>query len=179
MRHVAHGTIVAITDEAASFAERLVILERELVLVLEEHRPTEASVEGIFYAKDAQAASKLGHARGVALLVCARAGLPIAEYPPARVKRTVAGGGRAEKHQVAQMIRVILSLAELPAPDAADALALAVTHLSQMPAAQLRAPRAAAQPPPPPAHRLPAPFVADVAKGPAARRFHGRKVSTV
>ncbi|MGH7298471.1 MAG: crossover junction endodeoxyribonuclease RuvC, partial [Polyangiaceae bacterium] len=76
-----------------------------------------------------QAAAKLGHARGVALLVCARAGLEVAEYPPARVKRTVAGSGRADKAQVAQMIRVVLGLAAAPPSDAADALAVAVTHL--------------------------------------------------
>ena len=98
--------------------------------VVAEHRPTHASIEGLFFAKDAQAAAKLGHARGVALLVCARAGLPIAEYPPARVKRTVAGGGRAAKGQVAAMVKAILGLRELPAADAADALAVALTHLS-------------------------------------------------
>ena len=61
--------------------------------VLARHAPTHASIEALFFAKDAQAAAKLGHARGVGLLVCARAGLPIAEYPPARVKRTIAGAG--------------------------------------------------------------------------------------
>ncbi len=64
---------------------------------------------------------------------CARALLPIGEYPPARVKRTVAGNGRAEKIQVANMVKVILGLGELPAPDAADALAVAVTHLQASP----------------------------------------------
>ena len=172
MRHVAHGTIEAVVglSQGASFADRLVVIEEQLVEILRLHRPTCASVEGIFYAKDAQAASKLGHARGVALLVCARAGLEIAEYPPARVKRTVAGGGRADKHQVAQMVRVILCLRELPAPDAADALALAVTHLSQVRAA-LGAPAAAARP-----LRLSQGFVA---KGRLPRRVHGRKGSTV
>jgi crossover junction endodeoxyribonuclease RuvC len=153
MRHVANGTIDA-TEGGGTFADRLVVLERELLAILASYGPTHASVEGIFFAKDAQAASKLGHARGVALLVCARAGLPIAEYPPARVKRTVSGRGRADKLQVAQMVRVILSLASLPAPDAADALALAVTHLSHSP------------------HFM--------AKGGAPRGpFHGRKVSAV
>ena len=88
-----------------------------------------ASVETIFFAKDVQAASKLGHARGVALLVCGRAEIEVFEYAPARVKRTVAAHGRAEKAQVAQMIRIMLSLPKIPAFDASDALALAVTHL--------------------------------------------------
>ena len=127
LRHVAHGVIRA--PERASLAERLVVIERELALAVTAHGATCASVESLFFAKDASAAAKLGHARGVALLVCARAGLEVAEYPPARVKRTVAGHGRADKAQVAQMMRAILGLAAVPASDAADALALAVTHL--------------------------------------------------
>jgi len=125
--HVAHGVVD--TDEDAPIAVRLVTIERELVEVVRAHAPEVASVEAIFFAKDPQAAVKLGHARGVALLVCARAGLDVAEYPPARVKRTLAGSGRADKSQVAQMIRVVLGLAAVPPSDAADALAVAVTHL--------------------------------------------------
>lgn len=133
LRHVAHGVIFA-ERGAETFADRLVTIERELLEVVGMHRPTHASIESLFFAKDAQAASKLGHARGVALLVCARSGLIIAEYAPALVKRAVAGGGRAEKAQVAQMVRVLLSLASPPPADAADALALALTHLSRSPA---------------------------------------------
>jgi crossover junction endodeoxyribonuclease RuvC len=125
--HVAHGIVH--TDESAPIAERLVVIERELIKVLDAHKPQVASVEALFFAKDPQAAGKLGHARGVALLVCARAGLEVFEYPPARVKRTVAGNGAAQKSQVAQMIRVILGLPAAPPADAADALAVAVTHL--------------------------------------------------
>ena len=108
---------------------RLAELEKALDEVVKAHAPTHASVETLFFHKDAQAAAKLGHARGVALLVCGRAELEVHEYAPARVKRVVAAHGRADKAQVAQMIRVILSLTSVPAPDAADALALAVTHL--------------------------------------------------
>jgi crossover junction endodeoxyribonuclease RuvC len=124
--HLAHG-VIALGD--GPLPERLTDLERALDEVVRTHRPTHASVETLFFHKDAQAAAKLGHARGVALLVCGRAKLDIHEYQPARVKRVVAAHGRAEKSQVAQMIRVILSLPILPATDAADALALAVTHL--------------------------------------------------
>jgi crossover junction endodeoxyribonuclease RuvC len=131
LARVAHGVVH--TDTGAPLADRLVEIERELVRVLSAHAPTEASVEGLFFAKDAQAAAKLGHARGVALLVCARAGLNVAEYAPARVKRTVAGGGRADKAQMAQMVRIILRLREPPPYDAADALAVAITHLSGPP----------------------------------------------
>lgn len=129
--HHAHGTIHA--DEHAPIAYRLVTIERALEDVVRAHAPLVASIEALFYARDPQAAAKLGHARGVALLVCARAGLAIAEYAPALVKRVVAGSGRAEKSQVAQMIRVLLGLPSVPAVDAADALALAVTYLQQAP----------------------------------------------
>lgn len=125
--HVAHGVVRA--DEKQSIAERLVTIERELAEVLRAHAPDVASVEALFFAKDAQAAAKLGHARGVALLVCARAGLQVHEYAPALVKRAVTGSGRADKAQVAQLVRIVLGLAAAPQTDAADALAVAVTHL--------------------------------------------------
>lgn len=127
LRHVAHGVISP--KETAPLGERLVVIEAALLDVVTRFAPNEASIESLFFAKDAQAAAKLGHARGVALLVCARAGLASFEYPPARVKRTVAGAGRAEKAQVAHMVRVMLGLSETPKADAADALAIAVTHL--------------------------------------------------
>jgi crossover junction endodeoxyribonuclease RuvC len=127
LSHVAHGIIAV--DEDLPLAERLVDIEKALISVVETHAPNEASIETLFFAKDAQAAAKLGHARGVALLVCARALLPSFEYAPARVKRTISGSGRAEKAQVAQMVRVILGLTEVPKADAADALAIALTHL--------------------------------------------------
>lgn len=127
LAHVAHGVLDV--EREGTLGERLVAIESRLVTVVREYAPDQASIESLFFAKDAQAAAKLGHARGVALLVCARAGLPSFEYAPARVKRTVAGAGRANKAQVAQMIRVVLGLDELPRSDAADALAIAVTHL--------------------------------------------------
>ena len=129
--HVAHGVIRA--REQLSLAERLVIIERELDAVVAAHSVHSASIESLFFHKDAQAAAKLGHARGVALLVCARAGLEVFEYPPARVKRAIAGNGRAEKTQVAQMVRAMLRLPEVPQADAADALAISLTHLQRAP----------------------------------------------
>jgi crossover junction endodeoxyribonuclease RuvC len=116
-------------DGRASIATRLTRIEVELGAVIERHRPEVGSVENLFFHKDAQAAAKLGHARGVVLLVLARSGIEIAEYPPARVKRTIAGSGQAEKSQVAMMVRALLALDALPPADAADALALAITHL--------------------------------------------------
>jgi crossover junction endodeoxyribonuclease RuvC len=143
LSHVAHGVLDV--ERKGELGDRLVAIESELVAIVREYRPAQASIETLFFAKDAQAAAKLGHARGVALLVCARAGLESFEYAPARVKRTVAGAGRADKAQVAQMIRVVLGLTELPRPDAADALAIAVTHLqgTRLPAPAPRRPAVA------------------------------------
>lgn len=126
LQHVAHGVI---QPKEGSLGDRLVFIERGLVDVLSSYAIDAASIESLFFHKDAQAAAKLGHARGVALLVCARRGLLVAEYPPARVKRTVTGHGRADKKQVAAMMRALLGLPSLPPADAADALAIAVTHL--------------------------------------------------
>lgn len=142
--HLGHGVVEL--DDEQGLAVRLVALERALVEVVAAHRPTLASVETLFFAKDAQAASKLGHARGVALLVCARAGLLVHEYAPTLVKRAVTGSGRAEKAQVAQMMRVLLKLGPLPRLDATDALAVAVTHLQQAPALEAMAAAAARMP---------------------------------
>jgi crossover junction endodeoxyribonuclease RuvC len=143
LTHIAHG-VVNVADDGP-LGERLVSIESALVEVLASCTPHEASIESLFFAKDASAAAKLGHARGVGLLVCARAGLAVYEYPPARVKRTVTGAGRADKGQVAHMIRVMLGLTVTPPADAADALAIAVTHLQgrALPGARVPISRAA------------------------------------
>jgi crossover junction endodeoxyribonuclease RuvC len=127
LTHVAHGVIHL--DERAPLATRLTGIEQQLDAVIARYCPEVGSVESLFFHKDAQAAAKLGHARGVVLLLLARAGIEVAEYAPARVKLTIAGSGQAEKRQVALMVRAVLSLDALPPPDAADALALAITHL--------------------------------------------------
>jgi crossover junction endodeoxyribonuclease RuvC len=127
LEHVAHGVIAL--DERQPLAQRLATLSVELTRVLQEYCPQVGSVETLFFHKDAQAAAKLGHARGVVLLCLAQAGIEVAEYQPARVKRAITGNGQAEKRQVAMIIRAVLGLPEVPPPDAADALALAVTHL--------------------------------------------------
>lgn len=127
LTHVAHGVIAL--DGSESIASRLVELEGQLTQVIRQHRPNVSSVESLFFNKDAQAAAKLGHARGVVLLCLAREGIPIAEYAPAKIKRTIAGSGQADKRQVALMVRAALSLEGLPPVDASDALAIAMTHL--------------------------------------------------
>lgn len=127
LRAVAYGVVHLKADQTLS--ARLMMIADALTELMSTHRPEVASVETLFFHKDAQAAAKLGHARGVVLLCAERAGVPIAEHAPARVKRTVAGSGRAEKPQVAQMVRAVLGLAAPPQSDAADALALAITEL--------------------------------------------------
>jgi crossover junction endodeoxyribonuclease RuvC len=125
--HQAHGVIDV--DEKLSLAERLVVIDTTLEEVIGQHTPEVGAVEGLFFAKDAQSAAKLGHARGVVLLRLARAGMPIREYPPALVKKTVVGKGAADKRQVAMVVTSILRLQAPPRSDAADALAIALTHL--------------------------------------------------
>lgn len=127
LTHVAHGVID--TDLSGTLADRLVEIDTELERLLAEHVPSVAAVEGLFYAKDAQAAAKLGHARGVILLRLARHNIPIREYPPALVKRTIAGSGSADKKQVGLVMTAMLRLGAPPRADASDALAIAVTHV--------------------------------------------------
>ncbi|HNS96117.1 MAG TPA: crossover junction endodeoxyribonuclease RuvC [Polyangiaceae bacterium] len=119
-------------DGRLSIAERLLQIDRALGEILRVHEPEVAAVESLFFAKDAQAASKLGHARGVILLLLAKAAIPIHEVEPARVKRAVTGRGRADKRQVALMVKAVLGLRELPGVDATDALAVAITHAQQV-----------------------------------------------
>ncbi|HJZ85491.1 MAG TPA: crossover junction endodeoxyribonuclease RuvC [Polyangia bacterium] len=107
---------------------RLVEIASELRAVIEELTPDVAAVENLFHATHARAALVLGHARGVVLETAARAGLRVFEYPPATVKRAVAGSGRASKPEVSAMVRAACGLRRAPRPDAADALAVALCH---------------------------------------------------
>ena len=125
--HVAHGTIRS--PSKLSLSARLVRIYSELRDALECHTPDEVSVESIFQARNAQTALKLGHARGVALLAVEQSGLPMMEYTPMQVKSAVVGYGRAEKHQVQEMVRRLLCLPEQAGSDASDALAVAICHL--------------------------------------------------
>jgi crossover junction endodeoxyribonuclease RuvC len=120
------GTIKA--DEKAPLEDRLLTIHGELERLLAEHRPSAAAVEDVFFAKHANAALKLGHARGVALLAIARAGLSVTAYAPSLVKRSIVGKGQADKAQVSRIVGVILGLTSLPGVDATDALAVAITH---------------------------------------------------
>jgi crossover junction endodeoxyribonuclease RuvC len=126
-RIVAFGAISA--PPRAAFPDKLLAIHRRLAALLAETRPDCIAIESIFHAANVRSALKLGHARGVAMLAAGETGLPIAEYTPAEIKRAVVGYGRAEKHQVQQMVKLILGLDRAPAPhDAADALAIAICH---------------------------------------------------
>ena len=134
---VACGTVVS--DDRLTLAERLRQLHAGLTDVLAALHPDEVAVEETFVNKDAQATLKLGHARGVALLVPAMAGMPVAEYAANLIKKTVVGVGHAEKRQIQAMVRVLLPKADPPSDDAADALAVAITHAHFRKAATLGA----------------------------------------
>ena len=120
----------AITVPARTpFSDKLTRVYDELASLLARHRPACVAIEEVFFARNASSALKLGHVRGVAMLAASKAGLPVAEYAPTEVKRTVVGYGRADKRQVQQMVALLLGLDEAPAPyDVSDALALAVCH---------------------------------------------------
>lgn len=127
-RLVACGAIAV--PARAAFPERLSIIHERLAALLAEHRPDCVAVEDVFHARNVRSALKLGHARGVALLAACQAGLEVAAYSPAEVKRAVVGYGRAEKRQVQRMVCLLLGLSSVPGPhDASDALAIAICHL--------------------------------------------------
>ena len=114
----------------ATFPERLLRIHEGLTRLLAQQRPDCIAIENIFHARNVRSALRLGHARGVALLAASATGVPIVEYTPAEIKRAVVGFGRAEKHQVGQMVKLLLGLDAAPSPhDAADALAVAICHL--------------------------------------------------
>ena len=124
--YVASGAVE--TNERAELCERLVSIHAGLRKVIEEFSPDEAAVEHTFVNTNASATLKLGQARGVAMLVPAQAGLSVAEYAPNLVKKSIVGAGHGDKAQIRMMIGVLLPKAEPQSEDAADALAIAVTH---------------------------------------------------
>lgn len=108
----------------------LVTIHERVVEIIREHQPDCAAFEGIIFVQSHRTAITLGAARGAALLAAAGRGLPIYEYAPKRVKQSVVGRGAADKGQVAFMVRALLGLTETPPADAADALAIGLTHLN-------------------------------------------------
>lgn len=134
---VACGAIHSVAGVGTS--ERLRTLHEGLAEIIARHAPREAAVEETFVNRDPQSALKLGHARGIALVVPALAGLPVAEYAANLIKKTVTGAGHAEKAQVALMIKMLLPRSDAASADAADALAVAITHAQMRGARRLAA----------------------------------------
>jgi crossover junction endodeoxyribonuclease RuvC len=126
LSHVAHGVIA--TKAADGLGPRLMQLHRALAEIIATHAPRALAVEQAFVHKDPSAALKLGHARAVALLAAAQAGLDIAEYTPNHIKKCIVGAGHAGKEQVQAMVRRLLPASKVEQADAADALATAITH---------------------------------------------------
>jgi crossover junction endodeoxyribonuclease RuvC len=118
-----------LTASQKELPARLHHLYNGLTQVIKVYRPQAMAVENVFFSQNVQTAIKIGEARSLALLAGTQSGLEIREYPPARVKQSVVGNGRASKEQVQNMIKVLLGLKELPPPDSADALALAICFL--------------------------------------------------
>lgn len=122
---------VILTPKEASVAARLEMLYDQLRDLLKQHKPDTAAVEKLFFSRNVTTALAVGQARGVVMLGLQQAGLEIFEYTPKEVKQAVAGYGAAEKRQVQEMVRALLQLDSIPKPDdAADALAIAITHLN-------------------------------------------------
>ncbi len=128
--HLAHGVLRA--NPVLPLEHRLDALFSQLRKAVARHQPDAVAVEGVFAFRNARSALVLGHARGIALLVAAQKDLPVHEYAPAQVKRSVGVGGASGKAAVARMVNGFLHLSEPPRPDAADALAIAICHLNRV-----------------------------------------------
>ena len=134
LSHVAHGEVP--TDPKAPMAERLHHLHDAIAAVIAAHSPDRAAVEEVFVNKNAQSTLKLAQARGVVLMIAARAGLDPTEYAARLVKKAVVGNGNADKAQVHAMVQRLLPGAAIAGPDAADALAIAITHAHHLASAR-------------------------------------------
>jgi len=130
-RIVLYGAIK--TNAKRPFHERLLNIHSELNKILLHEKADVLAIEEVFHAANVQSALRLGHARGVALLVAAQHGLAVYEYSPLEIKSAVVGYGRADKFQIQTMVQLLLNLPELPTPDhAADALAVALCHANRL-----------------------------------------------
>ncbi|NLG33226.1 MAG: crossover junction endodeoxyribonuclease RuvC [Syntrophomonadaceae bacterium] len=118
------------TSSSMTVAERLLKINDQLQLLIEDNRPDAVAVEQLFYNKNAKTIITVAESRGVAIMTAARAKIEVAEYTPLQVKQAVVGFGNADKRQVQEMVKRILSMDQLPKPDdAADAIAIAICHL--------------------------------------------------
>ncbi len=128
---VDYGTIEGKRKD--SFQDRLKMMFGGLNKAIEDYKPDQVALESAFYGKSVKAAIKIGEARGVAILCAALADIPLFEYAPTEIKRAVVGIGNAQKVQVSKMVKILLSLSEVPEKyDATDALAIAICHCHRM-----------------------------------------------
>jgi len=134
LSHLANGQLK--TDSKEPLPRRLAHLASQLEAVLADNRPDAAAVEEVFVNKNPQSTLKLGQARGVALMLAAREGLEVGEYAARLVKKAVVGNGNAEKAQVHAMVQRLLPGVAIAGPDAADALAVAITHAHHLASAR-------------------------------------------
>lgn len=134
LSHVANGQIK--TDASALLPQRLAKLADDLDALIAQHRPDAAAVEEVFVNANPQSTLKLGQARGVVIMTAARTGLEVGEYAARLVKKAVVGVGNAEKAQVHAMVARLLPGAKIAGPDAADALAVAITHAHHLASAR-------------------------------------------
>jgi len=126
-RGIAFGTVKS--SPRQRFSKRLLNIYQGIEEVIQQFEPDTLSIEEVFYAHNVKVALKLGQVRGAVLVLGEKSGLSIAEYSPRLIKQTVVGYGNAEKHQVQEMVKILLKLEKVPAPhDAADALAIAICH---------------------------------------------------
>ncbi len=130
LSHIDNGEIE--TDAKMPLANRLVMIDEKLRVVIDHFRPDQAAVEEVFVNKNAQSTLKLGQARGVVLLGAARNRVPVTEYAARLVKKSVVGTGKADKNQIAAMLRILLPGLKLAGEDSADALAVAITHANHL-----------------------------------------------
>jgi len=117
------------TSSTITMPDRLVILHDAVTDLITRHQPDDLAVEKLFFARNVTTAIAVGQARGVVLLAAAQQGIPVAEYTPSEIKQAIVGYGKADKRQVQEMVRILLTLDAVPHPDdAADALAVALCH---------------------------------------------------
>jgi crossover junction endodeoxyribonuclease RuvC len=135
LSHIANGELK--TSTAAPLPERLADLARQIEAILGDQRPDTAAVEEVFVNKNPQSTLKLGQARGVAIMIAARSGITVGEYAARLVKKAVVGNGNAEKAQVHAMVSRLLPGVKIAGPDAADALAVAITHAHHLASARV------------------------------------------
>lgn len=139
LRLVDCGAVHTAAEGDAAFSERLARIYRQLSEVLARLSPQEAAVEQVFAARNAAAALKLGQARGVAVAACAARGIPVSDYEPSLVKKSLVGTGGADKRQVSFMVGRLLNVKPEWSADTGDALAVAICHLSMRRLARLGA----------------------------------------